>query len=137
MNADGKREALLKVRDEIGAKREQIIGIGDGANDLKFMAEAGVSIAYHAKPVVREYATHALNYVILTAPSTCSIDTRCAHVIPAQLGSPQGEGDAGNSGKTYVVNGSGNRSLNVSGFWITCAGCGRREGVVRHASSPC
>jgi phosphoserine phosphatase len=65
VNADGKREALLKVRDELGITRDRIIGIGDGANDLKFMAEAGVSVAYHAKPVVREQATHAINYVHL------------------------------------------------------------------------
>ncbi len=54
VNADGKREALLSARDEIGATRDQIIAIGDGANDLKFMGEAGVSVAYRAKPVVRE-----------------------------------------------------------------------------------
>jgi len=63
VNADIKRAELLKVRAEIGATREQVIAIGDGANDLKFMAEAGVSIAYHAKPVVREQATYALNCV--------------------------------------------------------------------------
>lgn len=65
VNADGKRAELLKVRDELGIVRDQIIGIGDGANDLKFMAESGVSVAYHAKPVVRERATHAINYVTL------------------------------------------------------------------------
>ena len=65
VNADGKREALLRVRDDLGITRDQIIGIGDGANDLKFMAESGVSVAYHAKPVVREEATHAINYVHL------------------------------------------------------------------------
>ena len=65
VNADGKREALLKVRDDLGITRNEIIGIGDGANDLKFMAECGVSVAYHAKPVVREKATHAINYVNL------------------------------------------------------------------------
>jgi phosphoserine phosphatase len=65
VNADGKRAALLEMRDRLGITREQIIGIGDGANDLKFMAEAGVSVAYHAKPVVREKATHAINYVHL------------------------------------------------------------------------
>ena len=65
VNADGKRDALVKVRDELGISREAIIGIGDGANDLKFMAECGVSIAYHAKPVVREKATHAINFVDL------------------------------------------------------------------------
>ena len=63
VNADVKRDTLLRVREKIGATRAQVIGIGDGANDLKFMAEAGVSIAYHAKPVVRQQATHALNHV--------------------------------------------------------------------------
>ena len=63
VNADGKREALLSARDEIGATREQIIAIGDGANDLKFMGEAGVSIAYHAKPVVRGRASYYFDYV--------------------------------------------------------------------------
>lgn len=62
VNADGKREALLSARDELGATRDQIIAIGDGANDLKFMGEAGVSIAYHAKPVVSERATYCLEY---------------------------------------------------------------------------
>ena len=63
VDADVKRTALLKVRDELGLRKEQVIGLGDGANDLKFMAEAGVSVAYHAKPVVRAQATCALNYV--------------------------------------------------------------------------
>jgi len=62
VDADVKRTALLKVRDELGLAREQILALGDGANDLKFMAEAGVSVAYHAKPVVRAQATHALSY---------------------------------------------------------------------------
>jgi phosphoserine phosphatase len=66
VNADGKREALLEVRDRLGIAREQIVGIGDGANDLKFMGECGVSIAYHAKPIVRGQTTYALNYVDLS-----------------------------------------------------------------------
>ena len=65
VNADGKRDALIEVRDELRITRERVIGIGDGANDLKFMAECGVSVAYHAKPVVRQQATHAINYVDL------------------------------------------------------------------------
>ena len=63
VDADGKRDALVKARDELGLDQAQVIALGDGANDLKFMREAGVSIAYHAKPVVRAAATHALNYV--------------------------------------------------------------------------
>ena len=65
INADGKRATLLEIRDRLGIARDQIIGIGDGANDLKFMAECGVSIAYHAKPIVRGQTTYALNYVEL------------------------------------------------------------------------
>ena len=63
VDADVKRAALLTARDELALQKEQIIALGDGANDLKFMAEAGISVAYHAKPVVQAQATHALNYV--------------------------------------------------------------------------
>ncbi|HKW39293.1 MAG TPA: phosphoserine phosphatase SerB [Burkholderiales bacterium] len=63
VNADVKRKALLDARDGIGATRDQIIAIGDGANDLAFMGEAGVSIAYHAKPVVRTRSRHCFDYV--------------------------------------------------------------------------
>jgi phosphoserine phosphatase len=63
IGAEGKAEALRKVSQELGLTREQIIAIGDGANDLKMMGEAGVSIAYHAKPIVQENATYAINHV--------------------------------------------------------------------------
>jgi phosphoserine phosphatase len=65
VDAEGKRIALLKARESLALQAEQVIAIGDGANDLKFMAEAGVSVAYHAKPIVRQQATHAINYVHL------------------------------------------------------------------------
>jgi phosphoserine phosphatase len=63
VNADGKRKALLAMCAELKIAPAHVIAIGDGANDLKFMAEAGVSIAYRAKPVVRAQATHAINHV--------------------------------------------------------------------------
>ena len=62
-NWEIEREALLLVKQRLGIEKDQIIAMGDGANDLKFMAESGVSIAYHAKPVVRERATLAFDYV--------------------------------------------------------------------------
>jgi phosphoserine phosphatase len=62
-DAQGKADWLIKIRDELGLKPEQVIAMGDGANDLKMMAQANVSIAYHAKPVVREQASYALNFV--------------------------------------------------------------------------
>lgn len=67
VNADMKRRSLLQVAAELGISRAQIAGVGDGANDLKFMAECGVSVAYRAKPVVREMTTYAINHAGLDA----------------------------------------------------------------------
>jgi len=63
VNADAKRDELLRVCNELELRREQIAGVGDGANDLKFLAECGVSVAYHAKPIVRGQTMHALNHI--------------------------------------------------------------------------
>ena len=63
IGAQGKANVLKRVRDELGLRREQVVAIGDGANDLQMLAEAEVSIAYHAKPIVQGKATYALNYV--------------------------------------------------------------------------
>lgn len=70
VDAQGKADLLNRVREELGLNREQVIAMGDGANDLKMMAQAGVSMAYHAKPVVRAQASHALNFVGLDGLST-------------------------------------------------------------------
>lgn len=59
----GKAQVLNQIRDELGIKREQIIAIGDGANDLDMMTEAGVSIAYHAKSIVKDHATYSIDHV--------------------------------------------------------------------------
>lgn len=63
VDAQGKADWLNRVRNELGLTKERVIAMGDGANDLKMMAEAGVSIAYRAKPVVRAQASYALNQV--------------------------------------------------------------------------
>ena len=63
VDAQGKADWLNRVRSELNLAPAQVIAMGDGANDLKMMAEAGVSIAYRAKPVVRAQASHALNQV--------------------------------------------------------------------------
>lgn len=62
VDAQGKADSLIQLRKKLGLKEEQVIAIGDGANDLKMMAAAGVNIAYHAKPIVQQQATYALNY---------------------------------------------------------------------------
>jgi len=51
-----KRKKLLETCADMGIKPEQSIAMGDGANDLLMMGVAGLSVAYHAKPKVRERA---------------------------------------------------------------------------------
>ncbi len=63
VDAQGKADWLNRVRTDLNLAHGQVIALGDGANDLKMMAEAGVSIAYRAKPVVRAQACYALNQV--------------------------------------------------------------------------
>jgi phosphoserine phosphatase len=62
VDADAKAAKFRAVMKELGASREQTVAIGDGANDLKMMAESGVSIAFHAKPVVRAQASCAITW---------------------------------------------------------------------------
>jgi phosphoserine phosphatase len=56
-----KRKMLLHICTQMGIKPSQAIAMGDGANDLPMMGEAGLSVAYHAKPKVREQAMVAIN----------------------------------------------------------------------------
>jgi phosphoserine phosphatase len=60
--AEAKAAFLLKLCDELNIKPSQTIAMGDGANDLLMMNEAGLSIAYRAKPKVQEQAHTALNH---------------------------------------------------------------------------
>ena len=62
-DADNKARHLRETAAALSLPRERCIAIGDGANDLKMMHEAGLSVAYRAKPVVQAQATVAFNHV--------------------------------------------------------------------------
>jgi phosphoserine phosphatase len=61
LDAQGKADTLRAFAQDCGATADQIIAIGDGANDLRMLGLAGYSVAYRAKPVVRAQAKFALN----------------------------------------------------------------------------
>ncbi|WP_427313206.1 phosphoserine phosphatase SerB [Cupriavidus sp. H39] len=63
VNADVKARTVQEVCAQIGATPDQAIVMGDGSNDLKMMAVAGLSVAFRAKPVVRAQASVAFNHV--------------------------------------------------------------------------
>ncbi len=62
---DGARKAelLREIAAHEGIRLDQVIAVGDGANDLPMLSIAGLGIAFHAKPVVKEQARHAITSV--------------------------------------------------------------------------
>lgn len=63
VDGQAKADHLIALRDKLGLQASQVIAIGDGANDLKMMSVAAVGVAYHAKPIVQQQATYALNHM--------------------------------------------------------------------------
>jgi phosphoserine phosphatase len=62
VDADAKAARFREVAARLGLSKSQTLAVGDGANDLAMMAEAGASVAWRAKPRVRAAATHALDF---------------------------------------------------------------------------
>ena len=62
VDADEKKRTVERVCAELNISPSQVIVMGDGANDLKMMSISGLSVAFRAKPVVRQQASLALNF---------------------------------------------------------------------------
>ncbi len=63
VDAEEKKRTVERVCASMGISPQQAIVMGDGANDLKMMGIAGLSVAFRAKPVVRQQASVALNFM--------------------------------------------------------------------------
>jgi phosphoserine phosphatase len=62
-----KREVLIAERGRLGLNRDHVMALGDGANDLPMIEEAGLGIAYRAKPVLAAAADARLDHHSLDA----------------------------------------------------------------------
>jgi phosphoserine phosphatase len=62
-----KRTTLIALRDELGLAPEQTLAVGDGANDLAMLEEAGLGVAFRAKPAVAAVARARIDHGDLTA----------------------------------------------------------------------
>ncbi|TVY33333.1 Phosphoserine phosphatase [Lachnellula subtilissima] len=61
VNAERKRELLLEIAEKENVHIDQVVAVGDGANDLLMMGAAGLGVAWNAKPVVQMEAQARLN----------------------------------------------------------------------------
>ncbi|MBZ9557450.1 MULTISPECIES: phosphoserine phosphatase SerB [Modicisalibacter] len=67
VDADRKAALLAEIAEREGLRLEQTIAVGDGANDLKMLATAGLGIAFRAKPLVRQRARQSISTLGLDA----------------------------------------------------------------------
>ena len=67
LGRDAKRNALIDLREKIGLAPHQTLAVGDGANDLAMLEEAGLGVAFRAKPAVAAAAGARIEHGDLTA----------------------------------------------------------------------
>ena len=62
VDAMAKRDALIAAREQLGLKKEHVLAVGDGANDKLMIEEAGLGVAFRAKPALVEVADAELKH---------------------------------------------------------------------------
>jgi phosphoserine phosphatase len=62
VDAQAKYDALVEAREEMGLRPEEVLAVGDGANDRLMIEEAGLGVAYRAKPALAEVADARLDH---------------------------------------------------------------------------
>jgi phosphoserine phosphatase len=67
LGRDAKRDTLLRLAERLGLRREETLAVGDGANDIPMIEAAGLGVAFHAKPALREVADACIDHGDLTA----------------------------------------------------------------------
>ena len=66
MHSDAKGEMIIRMQNLLGVNREDTLVVGDGANDLSMFAHADTRVAFCAKPILKEAATHCVDEKDLT-----------------------------------------------------------------------
>ena len=61
IDAQAKENALVSLAKKEGFSLRQVVAVGDGANDIKMLAKAGLGIAFNAKPIVQRQAQASIN----------------------------------------------------------------------------
>jgi phosphoserine phosphatase len=67
LGREAKRDTLLALCARLRLSREQTLAVGDGANDIPMIEAAGLGVAYHGKPALREIAGALIDHGDLTA----------------------------------------------------------------------
>jgi phosphoserine phosphatase len=67
LGREAKRDTLLALRARLGLGREETVAVGDGANDIPMIEAAGLGVAFHGKPALREAAGARIDHGDLTA----------------------------------------------------------------------